>query len=226
MSARCSDHKLCFRSENPAHFGGLVTLGQCLDCFAFFAVKGNNLEYRTVIRDFVNWSELNQLQLNTSKTKEMIVNFRRKASHFTPVNIHELDIEVVENFLGVHLNNKLDWTDNTHALYKKGQRLYDSVVASAIFYAVVCWRGGSTDRDRSKLNRLDCLLDSIEKVGERRMLAKLTSILDNTSHPLRDTVWFLSSSFSSRLLHPRCKKERFHRSFIPTAIRLYNTCTT
>ena len=65
------------------------------------------MEYRTVIRDFVSWSELNQLQLNTSKTKEMIVNFRRKASHFTPVNIQGLDIEVVENykFLGFHLNS-------------------------------------------------------------------------------------------------------------------------
>ncbi|KAK0145658.1 hypothetical protein N1851_015439 [Merluccius polli] len=143
----------------------------------------------TVIRDFVSWSELNQLQLNTSKTKEMIVNFRRKASHFTLVNIQGLDIEVVESykFLGVHLNNKLEWTDNTHALYKKGQSrlhllrrlssfgvckalLLSSVMASAIFYAVVCWRAGSTDRDRSRLNKLirrassvlDGPLDSIE----------------------------------------------------------------
>ena len=201
--------------------------------------EGNDLEYKTVIRDFVSWCELNQLQLNTSKTKEMIVNFRRKTSHFTPVSIQGSNIEVVESykFLGVHLNNNLNWTDNTHALYKKGQSrlhllrrlrsfgvcrtllrtFYDSVVASAIHYAVVCWKGGSSDRDRSRLNRLirrassvlDCPLDSIEVVGERRMLAKLTSIMDNTSHPLHDTVGSLSSSFSSRLIHPRCKKERY-----------------
>ena len=111
---------------------------------------------------------------------------------------------------------------------------YDSVGTSAIFYSVVCWRGGSMDRDRSRLNRLirkassvlDCLLDSIEEVGERRNLAKLTSIMDNTSHLLHDTVGSLSRSFSCRLLHPRCKKERFCRSFIPPAVRLYNTCTT
>ncbi|TKS65892.1 RNA-directed DNA polymerase from mobile element jockey [Collichthys lucidus] len=217
--------------------------------------EGDDLEYRTIIRDFVSWCELNQLQLNTSKTKEMIVNYQRKTSHFTPVNIQGSDIEVVRSyrFLGVHLNNKLDWTDNTHALYKKGQSrlhllrrlrsfgvcrallrtFYDSVVASAIFYAVVCWRGSSTDRDRSRLNRLirrassvlDCPLDSTEEVGERRMLAKLTSIMDNPSHPLHDTVGSLSSSFSSRLIHPWCKKERFRRSFIPAAVRLYNTCT-
>ena len=57
-------------------------------------------------------------------------------------------------YLGVHLNNKLDWTDHTAATYKKGQSglhllrklrsfgvhgdllttFYDSVLASAMFY--------------------------------------------------------------------------------------------
>ena len=41
-------------------------------------------------------------------------------------------------------------------------------------------------------------------------------------HPLRETVGAPSSSFSQRLKHPRCKKERFHRPFILTAIRLWN----
>ncbi|KAK7880072.1 hypothetical protein WMY93_033264 [Mugilogobius chulae] len=44
-----------------------------------------------------------------------------------PVNIQERNIERVDSYkvLGVHLNNKLDWTHNTDALYRKGQsRLY------------------------------------------------------------------------------------------------------
>ncbi|TWW58076.1 hypothetical protein D4764_07G0007950 [Takifugu flavidus] len=75
-----------------------------------------------------------------------------------------LDVEIVEEYkyLGVHLNNKLDWTHNTDALYKKGQM---------IFYAVVCWSCGSSERDRKRLNKLvrragsvlDCSLDSIEE---------------------------------------------------------------
>ncbi|TWW55772.1 hypothetical protein D4764_09G0008220 [Takifugu flavidus] len=163
-----------------------------------------------------------------------------------------LDIEIVEEYkyLGVHLNNKLDWTHDTDALYKKGQShlhllrrlrsfgvcrtllrtFSDSVVALVIFYAVVCWSCGSSERDRKRLNKLvrragsvlDCSLDSIEEVDERRMLAKLTSIMDTPSHPLHETVGALSSSFSSRLLHPRCKRERYRRSFIPTAVRLFN----
>lgn len=49
----------------------------------------------------------NHLHIHTGKTKEM-------------VNIWGLDIEVVESYkyLEVQLNNNLDWTENTEALYK------------------------------------------------------------------------------------------------------------
>lgn len=212
---------------------------------------GNDQEYRGVIRDFVGWCEINALQINASKTKEMVIDFRRKSPPVTPVRIQGKEIETVDSYkyLGVHLNNKLDWTTNTDALYKKGQSrlhllrrlrsfgvcrtllktFYDSVVASALFYAVVCW-GGCTDRDRNRIDKLvrrsgsvlGCSLESVVVVGERRMLAKLTSIMDNPLHPLHETVSAMSSSFSQRLKHPRCRKERFRRSFIPTAVRLYN----
>ncbi|KAI3374638.1 hypothetical protein L3Q82_021015 [Scortum barcoo] len=107
---------------------------------------------------------------------------------------------------------------------------YDSVVASAIFYGIVCWASSITDRDRRRMDRLvrrassvlGCPLDSVEVVGNGRMMAKLSSLLNNTSHPLQDTLTALGSSFSERLLHPRCVKERYRRSFLPAAVRLHN----
>ncbi|KAI3369283.1 hypothetical protein L3Q82_007534 [Scortum barcoo] len=110
--------------------------------------------------DFVDWCELNHLQVNASKTKEMVIDFSRKpSSDIAPVNIQGLDIERVRTYkyLGVHLNNKLDWTDNTDSLYKRGQSrlymlrrlgsfgvcrpllrtFYETVVASVVSYAVV-----------------------------------------------------------------------------------------
>ncbi|KAI3351524.1 hypothetical protein L3Q82_020366, partial [Scortum barcoo] len=147
------------------------------------------------------------------------------------------DIDTVKSYkyLGVHLNDNLDWSDNTNALVKKGnsrlfllrrlrsfgvqgpllRTFYDSVVASAIFYGIVCWASSITDRDRRRMDRLvrrassvlGCPLDSVEVVGNRRMMAKLSSLLNNTSHPLQDTLTALGSSFSERLLHPRCVKE-------------------
>ncbi|KAI3351284.1 hypothetical protein L3Q82_005617 [Scortum barcoo] len=60
---------------------------------------------------------------------------------------------------------------------------------------------------------LGCPLDSVEVVGNRRMMAKLSSLLNNTSHPLQDTLTALGSSFSERLLHPRCVKESSSEGF-------------
>ncbi|KAK3525880.1 hypothetical protein QTP70_010985 [Hemibagrus guttatus] len=142
--------------------------------------------------------------LNTSKTKEMVIDFRRRRTlHHTPVTIQGLEIELVDRFKyqGVHLNYRLDWLDNTDALYKKGQSrlhllrrlgsfavsrtllrtFYDTVVVSGILYAIVCWVGGSTEWNKKRLNKLvrrassvlGCPLDLVEEAGDRC----LTSVL-------------------------------------------------
>ncbi|KAI4903582.1 hypothetical protein NFI96_001005 [Prochilodus magdalenae] len=81
-------------------------------------------EYRELTKDLVEWCQRNCLQINTGKTKELVDFRRAKHSPLVPVNIQRPDIEIVRSYkhLGVHLNNKLDWTENTAALYRKGQR--------------------------------------------------------------------------------------------------------
>ncbi|XP_065809417.1 uncharacterized protein [Labrus bergylta] len=72
---------------------------------------------------------------------------------------------------------------------------YQSVVASVLFYAVVCWGGSSKKRDAAQLDRLvrkagsvvDAELDSLVTVAERRTLNRTLSIMDNTHHPLHST---------------------------------------
>ena len=219
-----------------------------------FITDGDDREYRELTQDFVEWCQRNCLQINAGKTKELVVDFRKsKHSPPVPVNIQGMDIEIVKSYkyLGVHLNNKLDWTDNTAALYRKGQSrlhllrrlrsfgvqgellrtFFDAVVASAIFYGVVCWGSSISIADRKRLNKiirksssvLGCPLDPVEVVGDRRMRTKLTNMLKNLSHPMHRSLTALSSSFSARLRHPRCVKERYRRSFLPAAVRLYNS---
>ena len=79
-------------------------------------------EYRELIKNFAGWCDGNHLQLNTGKTKELVVDFRRSKSPPLPVYINGEEVEMVDTykFLGVHLNNKLDWSNNTEALYRKG----------------------------------------------------------------------------------------------------------
>uniref|UniRef100_A0A8C6M681 Reverse transcriptase domain-containing protein n=1 Tax=Nothobranchius furzeri TaxID=105023 RepID=A0A8C6M681_NOTFU len=210
-------------------------------------------EYRRGTLDFVDWCQQNHLLINAGKTKELVVDFRRRRpTTVTPVNIQGVGIEIVDSYryLGVHLNNKLDWSHNTDALYRKGQSrlyllrwlrsfgvqgallksFYDSVVASVIFYSVVCWSSSLLAAERKRLDKLirkassvlGCTLDPVQVVGDRRSLAKITFLMDRVSHPMHVNVAELQSSFSDRLLHPRCMKERFRRSFLPAAVRLYN----
>ncbi|KAI3370769.1 hypothetical protein L3Q82_007114 [Scortum barcoo] len=77
---------------------------------------GDDREYRGLIQDFADWCLRNNLQINAGKTKELVVDFR------TGVDTLRL-----------------------HRDLSSGP-FYDSVVASAIFYGIVCWASSITDR--------------------------------------------------------------------------------
>jgi len=65
------------------------------------------------------------------------------------------------------------------------QMFYHSVVASVIFYAVVCWGSRVKVADANRLNKLirkagsvlGVALESLVEVSERRVLSKLLSII-------------------------------------------------
>ena len=215
--------------------------------------SGQEDEYRQLIQDFVTWSDSNHLLLNTTKTKEMVVDFRRTRVHPVPVAVKGDCVEVVHTYkyLGVQLDDKLDWTVNTDALCRKGQSrlyflrrlasfnickkllqiFYQSVVASALMYAVVCWGGSLKKKDAARLDKLvrkagsvvGTELDSLTSVAERRALNKLLSIADNPHHPLHGAISRQRSSFSDRLLSLSCSTDRLRKSFLPHAMRLFNT---
>ena len=121
---------------------------------------GEEGEYRALVDKFVEWSEQNHLRLNVNKTREMVIDFGRKnRMPPQPLQIRGEVVEEVEDYkyLGVVIGNRLDWKSNTEAVYKKGMSrlyflrklrsfnvcskmleiFYQSVVASAIFFAAV-----------------------------------------------------------------------------------------
>ena len=66
-------------------------------------------------------------------------------------------------YLGVTINNRLEWKSNTEAVYKKGvsrlpfeeaEMFYQSIMACALFFAVVCWGSSVGASDTNKLNKL------------------------------------------------------------------------
>ncbi|XP_041950480.1 uncharacterized protein LOC121711184 [Alosa sapidissima] len=137
---------------------------------------GEDTEYRELVNSFVAWCGNNHLLLNVAKTKEMVVDFRRARTKLNTVSIMGDEVEVVENYtyLGVHLDNKLDWKCNTEAVYRKEQSrlyflrklryfnvcsrmlnmFYQSAVSSTIVFAAICWGTSIRANDTKKLNKL------------------------------------------------------------------------
>ena len=108
---------------------------------------------------------------------------------------------------------------------------YHTIIESALFYAVVCWGSCTTDKNCRRMDKLvkkassvvGRRLDPLSAVVEQRMRRKLYSVLDNNRHPLHSILAGQRSSCSERLISLRCRAERFRRSFVPIAIRLFNS---
>ena len=67
------------------------------------------------------WCQDINLSLNVSKTKDLIVDYRKRRAKQGPVNIDGAEVELVDSFkfLGVHITNKLSWAKHTRAVVKK-----------------------------------------------------------------------------------------------------------
>ncbi len=106
------------------------------------------------------------------------------------------------------------------------QMFYQSVMASALFYAAFCWGGSVKHKDARRLDKLveragsviGTRLDSLEAVVERRTQKKVEAILNYTDPPLHNIFMDQRNSDSGQLIFLRCRTERYRRSFIPADI--------
>ena len=72
-------------------------------------IRNDETCYRTNVELFTKWCDNNHLQLNPSKTKEIIFDFRKARPQYEPVQIKGDNIEIVQKYkyLGTTLDNKL-----------------------------------------------------------------------------------------------------------------------
>ena len=68
------------------------------------------------------WCQDNNLSFNLIKTKEMIVDYRKKRTEHS--SIDGAVVEQVESFkfLGVHITNKLTWSKHTKTVVKRARQ--------------------------------------------------------------------------------------------------------
>ena len=85
---------------------------------------GDETAYREEVLKLAAWCSENNLALNISKTKEIIVNFRRLNTDPAPLYINGECVERVHTFrfLGVLISSDISWTENTTIIIKKAQQ--------------------------------------------------------------------------------------------------------
>jgi hypothetical protein len=80
--------------------------------------------YREQVRDVAVCCQHNNLSLNVSMTKELIMDNRNQRCEHGPIHINGAIVERVESFkfLCVHITKQLTWSTHTHAVVKRAQQ--------------------------------------------------------------------------------------------------------
>ncbi|RXN14734.1 poly [ADP-ribose] polymerase 15-like protein [Labeo rohita] len=83
--------------------------------------------YHQSITDFTLWCSDNYLQLNTDKTKELVIHASKSPPGFTHITIHGQPVEQVSTFkyLGLTIDNKLNFNEHVTITQKRAQQRLD-----------------------------------------------------------------------------------------------------
>ncbi len=89
-----------------------------------FISSNDETHYREEVAQLAEWCGANNLSLNVSKTKEVVMDFKLNSGDHPPLIIDSWTVERVSStkFLGVHITEDLTWTTNTISLSKKEQQ--------------------------------------------------------------------------------------------------------
>ncbi len=190
------------------------------------------------------------MSLNTSKTKELFLDFRRCRTEPAPLFINGDCVERVHTFkfLGVHISNDMSWSANTSATIKKAQQrlhflrvlrknnlgckllvsFYRSTIESVLVYCISVCYSSCTAADKKALQRIINTAQkitgcspSLESIARSHYLSRAKIIIKDTSHPGHHLFNLLPSGRRYRSL--RAKTTRLQNSFFLVAIGTLNS---
>ena len=218
-----------------------------------FIKNNDETAYREQINTTVQWCKNNNLLLNVTKTKELIIDFRVKKNEKMPLTINEQAVEQVTSykFLGTYISKDLKWNKNSVDIVKKArQRLfflrtlssfkvqqyilvnfYRAIIESILTRSVTVWFGSANKKDLEKMNSVIRSAEKIIGIGLPSMHAiyndrakkRTLSIIKDDFHPAYNLFNFLRSG---KRLQTFYGNKRFLNSFYPFAIRILNTLSS
>ncbi|KAI2647723.1 hypothetical protein H4Q32_031236 [Labeo rohita] len=213
--------------------------------------NNDETHYREEVAQLVEWCGANNLSLNVSRTKEVVMDFRRNSVDHPPLTIDSSAVERVSStkFLGVHITEDLTWTTNTMSLSKKAQQrlhflrrlkraslpppilttFYRGTIESVLTSCITVWYRNCSAADRKTLQRtvntaakiIGAPLPSLVDIFLAQCSGKATSIVKVSTHPSHHLFRLLPSGRRYRSI--RARSARLLNSFFPQAVRTLNS---
>ncbi len=212
---------------------------------------GDESAYRQEVKELAVWCSLNNLELNTLKTVEMIVDFRRNPPALPPLTIMNSTVTAVESFrfLGTTISQDLKWDIHIDSIVRKAQQrlyflrqlrkfnlpqellkqFYSAIIESVLCTSITVWFSSATKSDLRRLRRvvrtaeriIGTTLPTLQELYLSRVSKRAGKITLDPSHPAHSLFELLPSGRRYRALSTRTTRHR--NSFFPQAIHLMNT---
>ena len=138
---------------------------------------GDERGYRGKVERLVGWCSDNNLELNISKTKEMVIDFRRCRCPISSLVINGAGVEFVDSFkfLGIVISSDLSWLNNSSSIVNRCLQVrlhflrqlkkfgfnqsillhfYRSVIESIICFGITVWFKGTTSGEKAQLEQI------------------------------------------------------------------------
>lgn len=174
--------------------------------------RGDEAAYREEVLKLAAWSSENNLYLNTRKTREIIMDFRKHSTD--PAPLYMVSVwrgSAPSGFLGIFISANISWSDNTTPIIKKAQQrlhflrvlrrhnlnssllltFYQSSMESLLTYCITVWYSSCTVANRERLQSCkvsteDHWLPSLFSVGHLHLALPQQS---QVHHQRQFTPW-------------------------------------